>query len=171
MSRRLRVRSVLVGWILLAGMLAGGELTGWALAAGQTAGAQKLDDFVGRYRPADEPDQVRAVRVENGVLGVEGERRARMELQPEGTDRYASVKDGQGGQVVVAFERDASGRVTGMVYTSPAAAEPLHLARFETTDAPLNHFRAYSRQVVMMPMRDGAKLHAVIFRPAGSETD
>ena len=29
--------------------------------------------------------------------------------------------------------------------------------------------RDYERRVVMMPMRDGAKLHAVILRPTGSE--
>ncbi len=31
------------------------------------------------------------------------------------------------------------------------------------------HVRAYSRQEVMIPMRDGVKLHAVILRPEGSE--
>ncbi len=144
---------------------------GVTLAAAQAPGEHGLDAYVGRYRTADAPELVHAVRVENGRLGIEEERSPRVELTAQGGDRYASAKDRQGLQVVLTFARDGSGRVTGATYASPDSAEPLQLTRFDESAAPLNHFRAYSRQVVMMPMRDGVKLHAVVFRPAGSETN
>src|SRR5258707_1140852 len=44
------------------------------------------------------------------------------------------------------------------------------MAPFSAESAKLNHFREYTRTEVMVPMRDGVKLHVVILRPAGSET-
>jgi hypothetical protein len=41
--------------------------------------------------------------------------------------------------------------------------------RFSDAAAHPNRFREYTRTEVMMPMRDGAKLHAVIVRPKDSE--
>jgi len=139
-------------------------------AAQAEVSQQKLENYVGRYRAVDEPEVVRAVRVVDGRLGVEEERKARVALSPDGRDRYVSGRDDRGGQIELTFTRDASGRVAGMTYASKAFAEPLQLTRFDETGAPLNHFRAYSRNEVMIPVRDGVKLHAVILRPLGSET-
>ena len=43
------------------------------------------------------------------------------------------------------------------------------MERFSTEGVRLNHFRDYVKSEAMVPMRDGAKLHVVILRPAGSE--
>ena len=43
------------------------------------------------------------------------------------------------------------------------------MQRLEEKPTKLNHFREYTKQDVMIPVRDGVKLHMVIFRPAGSE--
>jgi putative CocE/NonD family hydrolase len=39
--------------------------------------------------------------------------------------------------------------------------------RISTSEVRASHFRAYTRQEAMIPMRDGIRLHAVILRPAG----
>lgn len=130
-----------------------------------TLSASALDQYVGLYHGAEEPDAVDSVYREGDTLYIESERKARAELRAEGGDRFAAL----GSLLRAEFLRDASGKVTGvkMMYGASASWE---LERFSDVGVRLNHALAYSRSVVMMPMRDGAKLHAVILRPVGSET-
>ncbi len=140
------------------------------IGTGQGAAAPVgLAGYVGRYRAENEPEIVRAVRLEGGRLSIEEERKPRVALTPEGVDRFVSGKDVGGGQIELTFTRDADGRVTTMSYASKAFAEPLKLTRFDESGAALNHFREYRREEAMIPMRDGVMLHAVILRPAGTE--
>ncbi|MBV8629770.1 MAG: CocE/NonD family hydrolase [Silvibacterium sp.] len=61
------------------------------------------------------------------------------------------------------FTIDAAGKVTGVKRKSGSSETILE----RISDQPVhNHFHPYTRQVVMIPMRDGVKLHAVILRPA-----
>src|SRR6185437_9520377 len=114
---------------------------------------------------AEEPDAVDSVYREGDKLYIESERKARAELRSEGGDRFFAP----GTLLRMEFRRDASGKVTGvkMMYGPSSSWE---LERFSEVGVRLNHALAYSRSVVMMPMRDGVKLHAVILRPVGSET-
>ena len=129
--------------------------------------AGKLDEYVGQYREAAEPDVVYSVYREGDKLYIEGERQGREELKVEAGGRFTAGED-QG-----AFVMDAGGKVSGLKGSfgggrrGPGDRE---LVRFSDEGVRLNHFREYTRSEAMVPMRDGVKLHVVMLRPAGSET-
>ena len=145
-------------------------LLGVACAWGQNATGFQPGDYVGQYRNPAEPERVTSIYLEGGKLYSEGERSARHELKPVtpgeldemGTDRH------------LLFTHGADGRVIGMHVemgvpeggTQSSGEE----VRFSDEGIRLNHFREYNKQSVMIPMRDGVELHAVILRPAGSES-
>ena len=128
--------------------------------------AATLATYVGQYRPTDEPDAIRSITVDGSQLFVEARRLARTELKAESPDHFFSP---DGTRVV--FSRDAAGKVSSLTMTSatgrPAGTE--FMTRFSDEGVHLNHFRDYVRTEAMVPMRDGAKLHLVLLRPAGSE--
>ncbi|WP_348269504.1 CocE/NonD family hydrolase [Edaphobacter paludis] len=130
-----------------------------------TLSASALDQYVGLYHGSEEPDAVDSVYREGDKLYIENERKPRAELRAEAVDRFFAP----GTLLHLQFVRGAGGKVTGvtMVYGPNASWS---LERFSDVAVRLNHALAYSRTTVMMPMRDGAKLHAVILRPVGSET-
>ncbi len=127
-----------------------------------------LGEYVGQYRSAEEPEVVSAVNVEGGTLTVEGERSARVQLKAEGKDQFAGVDS----PLRLSFVRGADGKVSAVKVGGGrrSGSGETVLARFSDAGGKLNHFREYTRADVMMPMRDGVKLHAVIVRPAGSES-
>ena len=156
----------------LAGIVLASTLVAWAGQAPQapvampevSAAAQTLDQYVGQYREPSEPDTVDSVYLDGGKLYIESERTARMELRPEAPDHF----DTPGSQLRLEFLRDAKGKITSlkMMYGPDVAWS---LERFSDIGVRLNHARLYSRREVMIPMRDGVSLHAVILRPEGSE--
>src|SRR5580698_7651424 len=130
--------------------------------------AKGLDEYVGQYRAAVEPDAVDSVYYEGGSLFFEGERWPRTELKAESTDHFVVT----GSPVRVEFVRDADGKVSGLKMNFGAGgrgAGERQMERFSTEGVRLNQFRDYVKSEAMVPMRDGAKLHVVILRPAGSE--
>ncbi len=129
--------------------------------------SSKLDEYVGQYREAEEPDVVTSVYREGEKLFVEGERSPRIELQAESVDHFSA----RGLRVV--FVRDASGKVSSLIGSlrgRGGAGTEVKEVRFSETGLRLNHFRDYTRSEAMIPVRDGVKLHVVILRPVGSET-
>jgi hypothetical protein len=92
-------------------------LSAWLMASVALSGAQdsqtaekphsvtlptgKLDEYVGQYREAEEPDVVNSVYLEGNKLYIEGERSPRVELQAESADHFSA----HGLRVV--FVRDA----------------------------------------------------------------
>ncbi len=168
--------SKLSRWVVLAGALGLGALSGATMVAGQngaglTAQAQttqqNLLEYVGQYRSAEEPEAVLAVNADGNTLTMEGERSRRVTLTAEGKDQFGE----EGLQAGVNFVRGADGKVSGLSISSTAAragGAARVLTRFSEVAVRLNHFREYTRTEVMMPMRDGVKLHAVILRPADS---
>jgi len=157
-------------------------LSGWLMASAAVWGAQasqtsekphtvtlpagKLDEYVGQYREAEEPDVVNSVYREGDKLFIEGERSPRVELQAESADHFSA----RGLRIV--FVRDASGKVSGLTGFGGrgGAGTEVSEVRFSETGLRRNHFRDYTRSEAMIPMRDGVKLHVVILRPVGSET-
>ena len=127
----------------------------------------ELAAYVGQYRQAGEPDVLRAVNLEHGTLTVEGERNAPTELKPNGKDSFVLAN----GQFEVNFTRDAAGEVTGFAFVAKQGRNQgeTSFARTSKDAIKLSHFREYTRQEVMIPARDGVKLHVVILRPKGSE--
>jgi uncharacterized protein len=158
---RLVVFTVFLGLSILPGatVLAGRQATGAALA-----------EYVGQYRSEAEPDVVSAVNVNAGTLTVEGARSPRLELKADGADQFSTAANTQ-----LRFVRGADGKISGVTITGGGGgrgggAGSRTLTKFSDAAVTLNHFREYARTEVMVPMRDGVKLHTVILRPAGSET-
>jgi putative CocE/NonD family hydrolase len=150
------------------------SVPGFAWSAGrQAAGvstASALAEYVGQYRSEAEPDVVSAVNVTSGKLTVEGERSPRLELKADGKDEFTVVDS----KTRLTFVRGADGKISGLTVgggaARPGAASARLLVRFSDAAVTLNHFRDYTRSEVMIPMRDGVKLHAVIVRPSNKET-
>lgn len=136
--------------------------------AARTSPVAKLTQFVGQYRQADDPDEVIAVNLSGDTLTVEGEQNAPAILNSTTQDHFSI----DGGRFEVNFVRNANSQISGLIFVAHAGRNQgeTHYARFSTAAAKLNHFRAYQRQEVMIPVRDGIKLHAVILRPEGSES-
>ena len=141
-----------------------------ASAAGQTpAAASNLQQYVGEYRWVSEPDTRTAVYLENGQLWEEREGRPRQPLAfdpgPANTpDRFAI----RATQSHATFTRDAGGKITTLRIAGDSNPRNVIDER-RTGDIPplLPHYRDYVRQELMIPMRDGVKLHATLLKPRG----
>jgi putative CocE/NonD family hydrolase len=145
-------------------------LPGATVLAGRQATGAALAEYVGQYRSEAEPDVVSAVNVNAGTLTVEGARSPRLELKADGADQFSTAANTQ-----LRFVRGADGKISGVTITGGGGgrgggAGSRTLTKFSDAAVTLNHFREYTRTEVMVPMRDGVKLHTVILRPAGSET-
>ena len=133
-----------------------------------TLSAAELAGVVGLYKDSADPDVVISIYRDGGHLYEESARAPRAELFAVTKDRL--VTD----EALASFDlvRDASGNVTGATATfgGRRPGNPRTLTRVNGEEQRLNHFREYTRQEVMIPTRDGVKLHTVILRPAGSES-
>jgi hypothetical protein len=115
-----------------------------------------LDADTGQYRQHDEPDIVFSVFRDVDHLTMESPRTARLDLTPESNSAFTP----DSGNSHYTFVTGPGGAVTAMRFSpgdrlfDKISSQPVH-----------NHFRPYSRQEVMIPMRDGIKLHAVVLRP------
>lgn len=130
------------------------------------ASHQNLDRYVGQYRYIEEPDIVLSVFHTGDHLTVETARTPATALTAKGeTDSEATFAASDHGPRFV-FTINAVGDVTEVrreergeeAYATKISANPVH-----------NHFRPYSREEVMIPMRDGVKLHAIILRPTDTK--
>ena len=127
-------------------------------AQGSAANTAILDRYAGQYRIIDEPDIIYSVFRDGDHLTIESARSARVTLTAESPTIFASKEP----ELRLDFTVDAAGKVTGAKRKS--GSFEIQLERI--SDQPMhNHFRPYNRQVVMIPMRDGVKLHAIILRP------
>jgi putative CocE/NonD family hydrolase len=123
------------------------------------ASAAQLDSYAGQYREVAEPDIVLSVFRDGDHLTVESTRVPRVNL----TLTSPNVFTVEGGKVRYSFVTDAAGKVTSLKRI--LGSDEIDAMRIN--DQPVhNHFRPYSRQEVMIPMRDGVKLHAIVLRPA-----
>jgi uncharacterized protein len=133
-----------------------------------TLSAADLDAVVGTYSNADEPDRLVSIYREGDHLYTEGERSPKRELFAVSRDRF--VMDGVG---EFDLQRDANRKVTAVSFKASGDGTGVEqtLVRVRDEGKRLNHFRDYVRSEAMIPVRDGAKLHVVILRPVGSETN
>jgi uncharacterized protein len=122
--------------------------------------------YQGQYRDVSNPDQVHAVYLEDGVLYEESEHRERQRLTPDVSVTADHFRIESPAARVV-FLRDDSGAISGLKIVLDRDGGTLaEEKRFSAVATRLNHFRDYTRQEVMLPMRDGVRLHAVVLRPA-----
>ena len=127
-----------------------------APAPAQTAA--QLEALSGEYTDPVEPDGPLSVYVQDGKLLVESERNVPAELKPLSAFEFG-LSDSK---TTFRFTLDAAGRGATLVVSSDPEGS-VH----QRTGAPVHHlFHDYQRSEVMIPMRDGVKLHAVILKPA-----
>lgn len=125
-----------------------------------TVPAATLDRYVGQYSFTDEPDIVYSVFRKGDELTMEGRRTPVTVLTPESDTEF---KAPQGFEIT--FVTDG-GKVSGL---TQKAGDEIDKAVRVGDHPEHNHFRPYSREEVMIPMRDGIQLHAVILRPADAQ--
>jgi putative CocE/NonD family hydrolase len=119
--------------------------------------AAQLDTLAGEYTDPSEPDTPISVYADGGRLIVETERNPPVDLKPVSTTEFVLTESNN----TYRFTLDEAGRAASMVHST----EPESVYR--RTGPPVHHlFHDYRRSEVMIPMRDGVKLHAVILKPA-----
>ncbi len=138
------------------------------VSVGSASGtSENLDKYVGQYRLNDDPEIVLSVFHVGDHLTVEWARSAAVPLTEEADGRFAAPDDGP----KYVFVTDAAGVVTGLKRET-TGREPgvtVEAAEKISSTPEHNHFRPYTREEAMIPMRDGVKLHAVILRPADAK--
>jgi putative CocE/NonD family hydrolase len=121
-----------------------------------------LDTYVGQYREQDEPDIVLSVFRDGDRLYLESARTARLDLTAKSSTVFEPDFN-----ATYSFVTGPDGAVAAMKFSTPGSPDRT-LTRISATPAP-NHFRPYSREEAMIPMRDGIRLHAVILRPTDTK--
>jgi uncharacterized protein len=116
-----------------------------------------MEALSGEYTDPDDPDRPLSFYVQDGKFIVEAERRIPTELKAVSAVEYQLP----GAMLHFSFTLDAAGRGVSMVNS----VEPETIYR-RSGDAVHHLFHDYQRSEVMIPMRDGVKLHAVILKPA-----
>ena len=141
--------------------------TYFATAGAQTPPAQnnaapaQLDGFAGEYADPAEPDNAFSFYAQNGKLIIESARWIPTELKPVSATTFGFAR----GDLTVVFALDASGRAESLYFSDNPSAV------FMRTGEPVHRvFHDYVQTDVMIPMRDGVKLHAVVLEPSDITT-
>ncbi len=130
-------------------------------ASAQAKQAASLENLAGEYTDPQDPDTPLSFFVHQGKLTVESERRVPAELKQNSATEFSVSET----KITLRFTLDASGRGE-TVAISGEPGQP-----YRRTGDPVHHvFHDYQRSEVMIPMRDGAKLHAVILKPSDIST-
>lgn len=131
------------------------------LFAQAKAAEPQLDRYAGQYRYQDEPDTILSFFPDRGHLAIETTR-----IPPNALQSVAPGTFSASNGVRFIFVSDASGKVTAV---KRVASDETSLATKISDQPQHNHFRPYDRKEVMIPMRDGVRLHAVILRPTDTK--
>ena len=116
----------------------------------------QLDNYSGEYIDPAEPDSPYDVYVENDKLMIESERLVPTQLLHSKGDEFTR----EGSKDTVTFTLSGDGRATELT-TSVAEGTV-----YKRTGEPVRHtFHDYLARDVMIPMRDGVKLHAIVLTP------
>jgi len=132
-------------------------------AAAQAAGAAapQLEGLAGEYTDAADPDTPLSFSLASGKLTEESERRVPTELKPISATEFG-IPDSK---VTIKFTVDAAGHGATVVFS----AQP-DVVYHRTGEAVHHIFHDYQRTEVMIPMRDGVKLHVVYLKPGDIST-
>jgi len=148
---------VLLPALLCAGVMAGAHGQQQPAPAVHVPEAT-LESYVGQYRGTLEPDSPISVFRDHDHLSIEAARTPHRELKTLSTTSFQTPS----GQTQFTFVTGANGAVTGMQMGFGGETEVYEKI---SSKPEHNRFRVYSHEDVMIPMRDGVKLHAVILRP------
>ena len=132
-----------------------------ARPADRRSAAVQLEQLAGEYTNLSEPGSAFSFYVREGKLTVESESWVPTALKRAGATVF-TIEDTN---TAVAFTVDSSGSGTSVTFSGAPAS------LYSRTGPPVHHvFHDYMRTDVMIPMRDGIKLHAAILRPADIAT-
>ncbi len=123
--------------------------------------AEQLAAFAGQYQFDDDPDLIWSVSVEGSRLFVESPRGPRFAFVPQSEDTFSPVS----APFTVKFVRSPKGDIAGV---NRVAEDGTRYARKISGQPRVFHKPLYTRDDVMIPMRDGVKLHAAVLRPKDS---
>jgi uncharacterized protein len=127
------------------------------LLVAQEPSTAQLQALEGEYTNPADPDTPLSFYLQGGKLVYENERRVPAELKSSSAVEFA-IPDAK---ATLRFSLDASGKATHVVLSDGTDTT------YNRTGNPVHHvFHDYQRTEVMIPMRDGVKLHAVILKPA-----
>jgi putative CocE/NonD family hydrolase len=132
-------------------------------AVPRTASARPFDDYVGQYAATDAAELVLSVYADSGRKWFQPTDNPAFELVAAGVDTFdvPTIKHR------LAFERDASGRVTGVRVRGGGGFD--HPVAPRISDRPnIVRFVAMTRTDTMIAMRDGTRLHTVIVAPSAA---
>jgi putative CocE/NonD family hydrolase len=125
-------------------------------AAAQEPVAAQINVLAGNYSDPAEASGGYTIYVQDGKLILESTRTVPTELAPVS----ARVFNVPGFETTAVFSLDSSGQAISFIFS--AAPNVV----YQRTGDPVRHsFHDYARSEVMIPMRDGVKLHAVILIP------
>jgi len=145
------IRAALVVWCLIPLVGVAGHAARFAPSAGS------IEILAGEYTNPAEPDTPISFYAQNGKLIFESDRTVPTELKQTSATQFAIPET----KITIHFMIDDSGKPESITFSD----EPQ--AVYRRTGEPVRHvFHDYQRSEVMIPMRDGIKLHAVILKPA-----
>jgi putative CocE/NonD family hydrolase len=117
----------------------------------------ELQNYSGEYTDLTDPDTPYDVYVDSGKLMIESERMVPTELSRQSATEFKRAAS----KATFYFKLDSNGRATELTLSSTAESV------FKRTGEPIRHsFHDYVASDVMIPMRDGVKLHAIILKPS-----
>ena len=120
-----------------------------------------LDALSGEYTDPTTPDLPLSFYVKDGKLVIESDRLVPTVLTQSSPTDFAVPQT----KITIKFTLDASGRGATMV----ASNDPE--STYKRTGDPVHHvFHDYQSSEVMIPMRDGIKLHTIILKPSDITT-
>ncbi len=126
------------------------------LASQEPTGAQP-QSLTGEYTNPHDRDTPLSFYVREGKLVVESDRLIPTELTANSATEFGQP----GSKTTLRFTLDESGKGATVVVSNESDAV------YRRSGEPVHHlFHDYQRAEVMIPMRDGIKLHAVILKPA-----
>jgi uncharacterized protein len=155
------VRAALLALLFLAFSQAGHAQAAPAPITQIQLAPEKLSEYIGQFQYDDDPDIIPSIFLVDGHLFAESYRTPRQEFTAQSEDTFSFT--GPRGRLTLKFTRSADGNISGYDRIAPdgsirhakkISGQPAHFDKPE-----------YVRQEVMIPMRDGIKLHAVILRP------
>jgi putative CocE/NonD family hydrolase len=162
---RLRVAFVALSLILFSVSFGQTQASHSAQAATQTQATApttaQLEAFAGEYTDPNEPDTPVSFYVQDGKLIYESERNVPTGLKPIAVLEFSLP----GAKFTLRFTLDATGHGNSVAFSDTPND------RYRRTGPPVHHvFHDYQRTEVMIPMRDGVKLHTIILKPADINT-
>ena len=117
-----------------------------------------FDDYTGQYVFAENPDVVLSFVRDGNAYYIQASGQGRIEIFPASTSKFfVKIIDAD-----ATFVRDAQGKVTSVIWRQNDRS----VTAKKTSDKPLVETNvAFDRREEMIRMRDGVRLHTLIFTP------